>query len=139
MTAPRDKHARAVELYLDSNMNTEEIAAELGIARATLYNWLAAAGVRGRRSAAAPDPELESVLAGLNRRLDDVATQEKLDDICSKLENIETRWEQHDREAAEVRGEIQSLQTVAREVASGLARVQGALEALLAMRLPPTK
>jgi transposase-like protein len=134
MTVNPGKREAAVALYLEGDKSTAEIAEEVGISRATLYNWLAAAGVSGRRHRSgvlpAPeevDPEMAEAFTRMENRLDLLATEEKLDDICSKLVNFEGEWAKRRADMDELRHEMSEMKT-------GLARVQGALEAMLAMR-----
>lgn len=40
---------RAIELYREGELTSDQIAKKIGVSRATIYNWLNAAGVAGRR------------------------------------------------------------------------------------------
>jgi chromosome segregation ATPase len=73
------------------------------------------------------DPEMAEAFTRMENRLDLLATEEKLDDICSKLVNFEGEWAKRRADMDELRHEMSEMKT-------GLARVQGALEAMLAMR-----
>jgi transposase-like protein len=72
-TAARKK--QAAEMYRQGEQTSNEIAKELGVSRATLYNWLNAAGVAGKRgradaAAAATDiSDVASEMAELRRAI----------------------------------------------------------------------
>jgi transposase-like protein len=69
----QDARAKAVQLYTTSDLSATDIAEQLGISRGTLYNWLNAAGVSGRRASSHPEAEMGDVLRCVGELRGDIA------------------------------------------------------------------
>jgi transposase-like protein len=123
--------ARAVELYTTTDLKAAEIAQELGISRAALYNWLAAAGVRGKRAEARPAladvaHELAELRSELHRSgaLDTAHLAHEVKELRSTLTEHRSR---HDAAISDVVRQIAALEAI-------VARLVGVVETVYGLR-----
>ena len=123
--------ARAVELYTTTDLKAAAIADELGISRAALYNWLAAAGVRGRRADARPQlPDVARELAGLRlelHRSGTLGTADLVREVKELRHTLTENRSRHDGAISDVVRQITALETM-------VARLVGVVETAYGLR-----
>ena len=123
--------ARAVELYTTTDMKAAAIADELGISRAALYNWLAAAGVRGRRAEARPQlPDVARELAELRLELHrggTLGTADLAREVRELRNTLTEDRSRHDGAISDVVRQIAALETM-------VARLVGVVETAYGLR-----
>jgi transposase-like protein len=114
-----EKQERAATLYREGRLTVEEIASELRVSRATVYNWLQAEGISGARrhpglfSAA----EADAVADGM------AASRDQQNQWAIKLSS----------ELAEVRRDLDEMTTQLAAINATLNRFGGMVEALVSM------
>lgn len=107
-----DTKRRAVRLYTETDMSATAIAEEVGTSRATLYNWLNAAGVAGKRNE--------------NRRPDEQILRERATEAFTAMQ----------AKVAENTDLVAALATQVAALNATTNRLVGLIEALLTLRPP---
>jgi transposase-like protein len=98
----REGRQRAVELYKEGRLTTDEIAVEVGAARSTVYTWLNAAGLTGKQ----PGTQ-EELINAIRRELDE--TRDLLLRILDNQESFKGDIRQNTADLNRLTGVIETL------------------------------